>query len=84
MRVIFVAIVGRLYPSLPLPAMPVTHNVMMCNDEFAAKSLQICWLGNLSLQSYAKVNPPFSVGIPVPFAVEKLAAATSRTLGNFR
>jgi len=39
---------------------------------------------NLSFQSYAKVNPPFSVGVLVLFAVERLAAAKSRTLGNLR
>ncbi len=47
-----------------------------------ARPLQIYHLGKLSLQSYAKDNLPFSVGIPAPFAVEKLAAATSGILGS--
>jgi hypothetical protein len=50
----------------------------------AFRPLQIRRLGNLSFQSYAKVNPPFSVGVLVLFAVERLAAAKSRTLSNFQ
>ena len=32
-KAIFTAITGRLYPSLPLPAMPVTHNAIKVGQD---------------------------------------------------
>ena len=63
---------------------PLSATLDCWADNNNRRPLQIRRLSNLSFQSYAKVNPPFSVGVLVLFAVERLAAAKSRTLSNLQ
>ena len=63
---------------------PLSATLDCWADNNNRRLLQIRWQGNLSFQSYAKVNPPFSVGVLVYFAVERLAAAKTRTLSNLQ